>query len=194
MNQLIKITENNGYRAVSARELHLFLESNERFSKWIERMLEYSFNEDEDYTPYQNVHPQNHQVITDYALTLDTAKEIAMLQRCPKGKEARQYFIAMEKLANDKLLKAHTHTAKVKGKSSMEDKQDELLDLITFYLDKPDVKSISKKLGFSQQAIYGVLNKRSSNKAILAELYNTAVINKETFLLSYQQMIDSLKQ
>ncbi len=97
MNQLITITENNGNKAVSARELHTFLESNERFSKWFNRMLEYGFEKDIDHTPYQMVHPQNNQEITDYALTLDTAKEISMIQRNDKGKQARRYFIEAEK-------------------------------------------------------------------------------------------------
>ena len=44
MKELIKITEQNGNQAVSARELHKFLEITERFSNWFERMLQYGFN------------------------------------------------------------------------------------------------------------------------------------------------------
>jgi phage anti-repressor protein len=193
MNQLIKITENNGYRAVSARELYNFLEVKTEFKDWMPRMLEYGFEEALDFSSFLS-ESTGGRPSKEYALSLDMAKEIAMLQRTPKGKEARQYFIAMEKLANDKLLKAHTHTAKVKGKSSMEDKQDELLDLINFYLYKADIREVSKKLRISQQEIQRVLIKVSVNKTVLAELYNKAIANKETVLLSYQQMIDSLKK
>ena len=106
MNELIKISDDEKRgKVVSARELHSFLESKERFSKWIERMFEYGFEEYKDYTLYKNVHPQNLQEIIDYALTLDCAKEISMIQRSEKGKQARQYFIACEK----KLLKPRTH-------------------------------------------------------------------------------------
>jgi anti-repressor protein len=98
MEQLIKVTKNeNGDLLVSARELYKFLELSERFSKFTERMFEYGFEKDKDYTLYQTVHPQNKQTIDDYALTLDTAKELAMLQRTPKGKQARLYFIECEK-------------------------------------------------------------------------------------------------
>lgn len=98
VKELIKITENsNKEKVTSARELYYFLEVKERFSRWIERMLEYGFTEGVDYTPYQMVHPQNGQEVTDYVLTLDTAKEISMIQRTAKGKEAREYFIACEK-------------------------------------------------------------------------------------------------
>ncbi len=94
---LIRVEQRNGNQVVSARELFEFLQGSERFSRWIERMFEYGFENGKDYTPYQNVHPQNGQEITDYALTLPTAKEIAMLQRNDKGKQARQYFLDCEK-------------------------------------------------------------------------------------------------
>lgn len=96
--ELIRIeTLENGVQAVSARTLHEFLESKERFSKWFNKVLDYGFVQDEDYAPYQTVHPQNGQEITDYAMTLEMAKEAAMVSRLPKGKQARQYFIECER-------------------------------------------------------------------------------------------------
>ncbi|ADZ11408.1 Phage anti-repressor protein [Riemerella anatipestifer RA-GD] len=101
MKALIKITEQNGQQAVSARELHSFLEIDSRFDIWIKRMFEYGFIENVDYQClYKNVQMPNggqRQVLDDYALTLDTAKEISMLQRSEKGKQARRYFIECEK-------------------------------------------------------------------------------------------------
>ena len=103
MKELIKITTNSkGEQLVSARELHTYLGLSERFSKWFERMTTYGFEKDVDYTPYQMVHPSNNQKIEDFALLMDTAKELSMLQRTEKGKEARQYFIACEKALNRK--------------------------------------------------------------------------------------------
>lgn len=97
-NNLIRIkTTQEGVQAVSARSLHEFLESKERFSKWFAKIIEYDFTEGEDYTPYQTVHAQNGQEITDYIMTLDMAKEAAMVSRLPKGKQARQYFIECER-------------------------------------------------------------------------------------------------
>nr|DAF18182.1 MAG TPA: antirepressor protein [Caudoviricetes sp.] len=101
MKELIKITEQNGKRAVSARELHRFLEVTERFSNWFERQLQYGFIEGVDYQGCEVFNTLANQTLTDYALTIDTAKEISMLQRSEKGKQARRYFIECEKLAQN---------------------------------------------------------------------------------------------
>ena len=102
MNELIKIEENKqGQSMVNARDLHIFLGITTSFSHWIKRMFEYGFDENEDYIVVKNDIGQKspnvlfHKI--DYAITLDCAKEISMLQRNAKGKEARKYFIEAEK-------------------------------------------------------------------------------------------------
>jgi len=99
--ELIKIIEENEKRAVSARELHLFLETETRFDVWIKRMLEYGFVENVDFQCLvKNVQMPNggfKEALDDYALTISCAKEIAMIQRSEKGKAARLYFIEVEK-------------------------------------------------------------------------------------------------
>ncbi len=101
MHELIPTQQNNeGNILVAGRDLHEFLESSERYSKWIERMLTYGFVEGVDYTLYQKVHPQNKQKYMDHHIKIDMAKEISMLQRNEKGKLARQYFIEVEKRWN----------------------------------------------------------------------------------------------
>lgn len=98
MEQLIKVSQSDqGLSVVSARDLYDFLRIKERFSRFMERNFEYGFENGVDYTPYQTVHPSNNQNIEDFALTLDCAKEISMVQRSEKGKEARKYFIECEK-------------------------------------------------------------------------------------------------
>ena len=95
--ELIKVNENN---TVSARELHEFLESKERFSKWFNRMLGYGFELSKDFASVPKSTPVNNggiQMLEDYEITLDMAKEISMIQRTEKGKQARQYFINCEK-------------------------------------------------------------------------------------------------
>lgn len=100
MNEIVKIREENGKRAVSAIELYDFLEVDTRFNDWIKRMFEYGFEEGKDfYSILSKTTPKGGRPTTDYALTLDCAKEISMLQRSEKGKQARQYFIEMEKKA-----------------------------------------------------------------------------------------------
>lgn len=96
MNELIKITESNGKQAVSARELYKFLEATERFSNWFERQLQFGFIEGTDYVGCKQFNTLANQELIDYALTINCAKEISMLQRNEKGKQARQYFIEAE--------------------------------------------------------------------------------------------------
>ncbi|AKP70232.1 phage antirepressor KilAC domain-containing protein [Riemerella anatipestifer] len=99
MKALIKITEQNGKQAVSARELHSFLEIKDKFTDWIKRMFEYGFIENIDYQILSDFSEKigRGRPSVDYALTLDCAKEISMLQRSEKGKQARRYFIECEK-------------------------------------------------------------------------------------------------
>lgn len=107
MNNLIKITPKNGENTVSAKELHRFLGSNEQFGKWIKRMLGYGYTQGIDYETLALLVPageHNKTWTKDYVLTLDTAKEIAMLQRSKKGREIRRYFIEVEKMARKQFI------------------------------------------------------------------------------------------
>ena len=100
MNELIKVDFSGERPAVSARELHEFLEVGTHFKDWFPRMCEYGFAEGEDYTLLIFEHPQNHQPTKDFAISIDMAKEICMIQRNEKGKLARQYFLQLEKAWN----------------------------------------------------------------------------------------------
>ena len=105
--ELIKITEQNGQQAVSARDLHRFLESKQEFTNWIKNRIEkYGFIENQDFEVFDNFikNPNGGRPLTEYALTLDTAKEIAMVEGNEKGKQARRYFIEMEKKAKQLAL------------------------------------------------------------------------------------------
>lgn len=97
MKELIKITENNGKTAVSARELYKFLEVTERFNSWMDRQFQYGFQENVDFVGRKEFNALANQVLTDYVLTVECAKEISMLQKSEKGKQARVYFIECEK-------------------------------------------------------------------------------------------------
>ena len=103
MNELIKITTNeSGNQVVSARELHKFLESKQEFANWIKnRIYKYGFVENQDFEVFDNFinNPNGGRPLKEYALTLDMAKELAMVEGNEKGKQARRYFIECEKLA-----------------------------------------------------------------------------------------------
>lgn len=103
MKELIKVTYENDRPAVSARDLHDFLEVKTAYKDWFPRMCEYGFTSGEDFNPLkiERVQNEGERVVTrtvdDAVLTIDMAKEICMIQRNEKGKLARQYFIQLEK-------------------------------------------------------------------------------------------------
>lgn len=103
MNELIKIDYSNEQPAVSARDLHEFLEVGADFRHWFPRMCEYGFTEGQDFNPVKIDRVQQEggrmvsRMVEDAALSIDMAKEICMLQRNEKGKIARKYFLQLEK-------------------------------------------------------------------------------------------------
>ena len=105
MNELISLTKSaiNGefQQTVNARELHAFLGSKQDFSTWIKNRIEqYDLVENQDFVLAPqfcgaSLHGGHNRL--DYYITLDMAKELAMVERTDKGKQARQYFIECEK-------------------------------------------------------------------------------------------------
>lgn len=97
MNQLIETTTNEqGEIIVSGRELYEFLEINSNYTTWFKRMCDYGFVEGTDFIPFSE-ESTGGRPTQDHALKIDMAKEISMIQRNEKGKQARQYFIEVEK-------------------------------------------------------------------------------------------------
>lgn len=95
MEELIKIHEKNGTRIVSARDLHAFLESRQDFSTWIKARIEkYNFVDGVDFVTFHKIVERATRI--EYALSMDMAKELAMLEANAKGQQARRYFIACE--------------------------------------------------------------------------------------------------
>ncbi|WP_039761457.1 antA/AntB antirepressor family protein [Bartonella queenslandensis] len=104
MNTLIEISEQvidqETVQTVNARELHTFLDINIRFNDWISRRIEeYSFQENQDFVNFtqKRVKPKSGRPSIEYHLTLDMAKELSMVERNEKGRQARRYFIECEK-------------------------------------------------------------------------------------------------
>lgn len=99
-NALIQIIEHNGQRAVNARELHAFLDNKRQFANWIKQRIEqYGFVENQDYEVLNNFVKRETGGSTriEYALSLDMAKELSMVENNEKGRMARKYFIQCEK-------------------------------------------------------------------------------------------------
>jgi phage anti-repressor protein len=105
---MIQIKEHNGEQLVDARELHTFLGVGKVFRAWIQdRIEQYEFIEGRDYVVLEQ-RPKLDDITRgvgrpskEYAITLDMAKELAMLERNEKGREARRYFIECEKKLKD---------------------------------------------------------------------------------------------
>lgn len=100
-NELLPIYENeNKEKLINARELYIELGSKQKFANWIKnRIKKYQFVENTDFFKRDNFitvgnlsRPQ-----IDYYLTIDTGKEIAMIENNEIGRKIRRYFIEVEK-------------------------------------------------------------------------------------------------
>lgn len=111
MGALLPIKNSNGQQTVDARKLHKFLQSKQDFSHWITNRIEsYGFTECEDYVVYEFdyrgnllktsldkfIETDNQTHTKEYEVTIDMAKELSMVERNERGREARKYFIAAD--------------------------------------------------------------------------------------------------
>jgi phage anti-repressor protein len=106
MSGLINIEHRNlgtaAVETVNARELHAFLENGDHFATWVrDRINQYGFVDGIDYTTF-SANAEKGRPRIEYALSLDMAKELAMVERTEKGKQARQYFIECERQAKER--------------------------------------------------------------------------------------------
>ena len=112
MNELIRIAEKDGTQLVNARDLHEALQAQRDFSNWVkDRIEKYGFIEGEDFFKQTDFCSPNlankkndgrggHNKI-DYLLTLDMAKELAMVENNEVGRNIRRYLIRVEKKAKE---------------------------------------------------------------------------------------------
>lgn len=91
---------NEAVQTVNARDLHSFLENRDHFTTWFQdRVQQYGFVENVDFVGFSETSEKGGRPRKEYAITLDMAKELAMVERNEKGKQARQYFIECERRA-----------------------------------------------------------------------------------------------
>lgn len=96
MNEIITVNYDNEQPTVSARELYDFLEVGTAYKDWFPRMCEYGFEEGKDFRSFLSKSTGG-RPSHDAEITIDMAKELCMLQRNDKGKQARQYFLQLER-------------------------------------------------------------------------------------------------
>lgn len=96
LKSLIPVSYDNPERpTVSGRELHDFLEVKSKYADWFKNMSAYGFTESIDYVSLSK-NLENGGRSIDHQLTIPMAKELCMIQRNERGKQARQYFLAVE--------------------------------------------------------------------------------------------------
>lgn len=106
---------------VDARELHEFLEVGARFNDWIERRIEQldlrdgiEFSSILSKTSEAGGRPK-----TEYAITVDTAKHLGMVEKNEKGKQLRDYFITVEKEAKKQISKLEQEAKTLEANKNM---------------------------------------------------------------------------
>ena len=127
--------------ACNARDLHAALRVGRDFSNWIKgRIEEYGFVANVDFLVIDSPNPANQfgrgfspnpaktskgskggRPTIDYHLTLDMAKELAMIENNDIGRYVRRYFIRCEKMLRDELRKKAEHVLPVPGVKPMRD-------------------------------------------------------------------------
>ena len=115
MRELIKIENRDisgaTVQTCNARDLWAFVESKQEFANWIKaRIGRYGFVEGEDFTVDKIITQYNQVDRIDYHLTLDAAKEMAMVENNDKGREVRRYFIDCERRVREVLAPAIPQT------------------------------------------------------------------------------------
>ena len=147
MNELIPLRsqtiDGNAVETVSARELHAFLEVQTRFNDWItKRIRDYDFLENQDFLTVTEKKVtmtdvgEKVSLLKEHYISLDMAKELSMVERNDKGRQARRYFIECEKR-----LREVVQPQPVQHIGELEDK----LRTIAFALDRSNISPVAKE-------------------------------------------------
>lgn len=181
MNNLISVQVNeNQEQTISGRELHMFLGVETKYNDWLQRMLQYGFEEGKDFNLLKKEQVQiegKREVrrdITDHIMKLDMAKELCMLTRNEKGKQARQYFIEVERDWNSPekvmaraLLIANKEIDTLKLENTVQRQViaefkpiKEYVDTILSSEDTVTITQIAADYGLSAKALNKILNEQ----------------------------------
>lgn len=204
MNAILQIKQNENMEPViSGRQLHEFLEVKEKYTQWFDRMVAYGFEENTDFMSYseKTEKPQGGRPSIDHMIKIDMAKELSMIQRTEKGKQARQYFLQVEKEYNspEKIMAralqiAHTEINTLKLTNNMQLQQIKELKPKADYTDKI-LKSkslvltsqIAKDYGMSAQQMNKTLSdlkvqyKMNSQWLLYSKYHDKGYTSSETF-------------
>ncbi|WP_196607097.1 phage antirepressor KilAC domain-containing protein [Pectinatus frisingensis] len=193
MNELVFVAD-DGNMKISGRKLHEFLEVTTRYNDWFPRMCEYGFTEDQDfYSKMSKTSESGGRPSIDHDMTISMAKEICMIQRTDKGKEARQYFIQIEKnwnspemvmaralkMANSKVEQLKSEVKLLKEKADYTERILQNKGLVT-------MTQIAKDYGMSGEMMNARLHhlkvqyKQSGQWLLYAKYQNKGYVHSET--------------
>lgn len=169
MNELIKVEVNEKQEPiVCARDLYEHLEIKDNYTDWFKRMIEYGFAEGQDFIGFYRESTGGRPSV-DHHITIDMAKELCMIQRNERGKQARQYFIAVEKEYNspEKLMaRALQVSNKVlleyKHKLQLMQPKAEFHDAVVGSSDTIDMGQVAKVLncGIGRNKLFEILREK----------------------------------
>ena len=191
MKELIKI---NGNNTISGRELYDFLQVETPFKKWIDRMIEYGFVEGTDFWTKMSKSTGGRPA-TEYELTISMAKELSMVQRNERGKQARLYFIECERRLKeqqkpalpdftDPVIAARAWADEVEKKQLAEAKVAELQPKADFY----DAAASSESL-FSMADVAKVLDMGIGRNKLFKFLREKKILQGDN--MPYQRFVDA---
>ncbi|STZ08577.1 Phage anti-repressor protein [Moraxella caprae] len=206
--ELIPVTNrligNRQIPTANARELHAFLQVKSKFAEWINRRInEYKFIENQDFISFSENSEklQNGRPTKDYFISLNMAKELAMVERTDKGRQARQYFIDCERQLHE-LTIAHQTKAVSKNanwhltqlintlKTTVHNQQKAMDKIVSLHEQSLQLQALSLEL-LQRQA----LAKKSYRQAVLYDVdcvfdlveqgYTNAQISEKLGLSTY---------
>lgn len=168
----------NQQQGVNARDLHAFLEVKTAFKDWIARRIEdFDFKEDSDFCSFLSKTPEGGRPSKEYLLTINMAKELSMVERNEKGKQARQYFIQCEKqlkeVAQQQFAIPQTYAEALRLAADKEEENQQLKSQIE--QDKPRVemakrviesdgawitRKVAKVLGVTQTFLFDFMRQK----------------------------------
>ena len=179
MTNIITITKNEignaELNSVNARDIHNYLQVKTRFNDWINRAItKYDFKENIDF--YSFLSKTSGRPEKEYIVTMDMAKELAMLENNPKGRETRKYFIACEKELQKSSPYAALQEIATFQKRQLEQLQDIKDILINQQVQISNLANIVVNL--SKQNSCDITQNEQSNKKVIK--------NKETINIDFK--------
>ena len=171
MTSIIKITKNEignaELNSVNARDIHNYLQVNSKFADWIKRAIsKYDFKENIDYVCFlKNEKAGNNAISREYIVTMDMAKELAMLENNPKGRETRKYFINCEK----ELQKSSPYAALQEIATFQKRQLDQLQDIKDILINQQvQISNLANiVVNLSKQNSCDITQNEQSNKKVI---------------------------